>query len=321
MRIVIRTRFVDAPVAALAGRLGVDAVVAQDAESLRRELADADGVVLWPAFYDGAVFEAARAAAPRLRWLQLVTMGYDPVEAVGIPGGLEVTNAGDAYAPTVAEHAVASLLAVLRRIPEAVRHADRREWPQAELGPKVGTLNGATVAVVGFGNIGRAVAERLRGFGARVVAVTRSGRADALADESATNAQLDDVLARSDAVVVAVPLTSETRGMIGARALAALPPHAVLVNIARGAVLDQRALTDALASGRLGGAALDVVDPEPPPADDPLWSAPNVLITPHVAGFGGEVPGRRVVALIERNLHHFLAGEPLEARVAVLARA
>ncbi len=107
--------------------------------------------------------------------------------------------------------------------------------------------------------------------------------------------------------------------MIDARALAALPARAVLVNVARGAVLDQRALAEALEGGRLAGAALDVVDPEPLPVDDPLWTVPNLLITPHVAGFGGEVPGRRVVALIERNLAHFLAGEPLDARVEVPA--
>ncbi len=318
MRIVIRTRFVDAPLAALAARHGAEAAVVEDDATLRHEVADADALWLWPAFYDPALV-GALAASPRLRWLQLVTMGYDQVERHGAPPALSITNAGDAYAPTVAEHAVASLLAIVRRIPEAVRNAERREWKQAELGPRVGTLNGATVAVLGFGNIGRAVADRLRGFGARVIAVTRGGKADALADESASVAELHDVLGRSDALVIAVPLNAETRGMVDARALAALPARAVVMNVARGAVLDQRALADALANGRLAGAALDVVDPEPPAADDPLWTTPNLLITPHVAGFGGEVPGRRVVALIERNLARFLAGEPLDARVEVPA--
>jgi phosphoglycerate dehydrogenase-like enzyme len=319
MRIVLRTRFLDAPLAALAERHGAEAVIAEDAGALHRELSNADALCLWPAFYDPDLVRVLDAA-PRVRWLQLVTMGYDQVDQHGAPRHATVTNAGDAYAPTVAEHAVASLLALVRRIPEAVRLAERREWAQAAVGPTVGTLNGAMVAVLGFGNIGRAVADRLRGFDARVVAITRSGRPDPHADESATTAQLHDVLARCDALIVAVPLTDETRGMLDERAFAALRAHALVVNIARGAVIDQRALADALANGRLGGAALDVLDPEPLAADDPLWSAPNLLITPHVAGFGGDVPGRRVLALIERNLTHALAGEPLEACIPIGAR-
>ncbi|HZO94473.1 MAG TPA: D-2-hydroxyacid dehydrogenase [Candidatus Baltobacteraceae bacterium] len=315
MRLLLRTRFLDDPLRALAGRHGVEAAIAPDTDTLLREAPNADALCLWPDFYDAALRDALAHAAPRMRWLQLVTMGYDKVEAHGAPRGVLVTNAGDAYAPTVAEHAVASALALLRRIPEAVRRAERRDWAQAAVAPSVGTLNGATVTVLGFGNIGRAVAERVRAFDARVVAVTRSGTPDPLAHETHAIGALHDVLSRTDALIVAVPLNGETRALVGAAALAALPAHAIVVNVARGAVIDQRALAAALRDGRLGGAALDVVDPEPLPADDPLWNAPNVLITPHVAGFGGAVPARRVVALIERNLQRFLAGDPLEARV------
>jgi phosphoglycerate dehydrogenase-like enzyme len=195
-------------------------------------------------------------------------------------------------------------------------HAATSMWDQS-VAARIGTLNDATVAVLGFGNIGKEIAVRLRAFGARVVAVTRSGRADPLADESVPVSRLHDVLARVDAVIVAVPLDATTRHLINASALAALRTHALLVNIARGGIVDTDALREALAQGRLGGAAIDVTDPEPLPAGDPLWTMPNVIVTPHVAGYGGDVPARRILALLDRNLGHFANNRPLEAQVRI----
>lgn len=317
MRVVIRTHVLATQFEALAGRYGVAAVTVQDAAAMRHELADADALWTWPAFYDAELVALLRQHAPRLRWVQLPTMGYDPVELHGVPPGVTVTTAGDAYAPTVAEHAVLLLLALLRRLPDAVRNAERHSWDQSRA-TEIGTLNDATVAVVGFGNIGRAVAVRLRAFGAKVIAVTRGGRPDALADETATSEQLLATLAGCDAVVLAVPLNAQTRHLLDARALAALPPNALVINVSRGGVVDQAALTRALAEGRLGGAGLDVTDPEPLPPDDPLWTLPNALITPHVAGYGGDVAPRRILALVERNLKHFIAGRPLESPAPVV---
>jgi len=316
MRLVIRTPVLARELAALADRGGADAVVAEDDAAVHREVRDADALWIWPASYDAALAGVLEGCVPRLRWLQLPTMGYDSVEAHGVPAGVTVTNAGDAYAPTVAEHAVAMLLALVRRIPEAVRNAEHGTWDQTNA-RSIGTLHGATVTILGFGNIGREIATRLRAFGARVVAVTRGGHADALADETAAGTQLNDVLARSDVLVVAIPLNATTRRLVDASVLAALPKRAIVVNIARGAIVDHDALRDALSNGALGGAALDVTEPEPLPPSDPLWTMPNVLVTPHVAGYGGEVAPRRVMALLQRNLAHFLAGEPLEAQVPV----
>lgn len=304
---------------AIAGRHHVEAVVAADAESLRTELGDADALWLWPAFYDAELVPVLARHTPRLRWLQVLTMGYDPLVAHGVPAGLAITNAGDSYAPTVAEHAVATLLALVRRLPEMQANAVNSIWEQS-IAARIGTLNDATVAVLGFGNIGKEIAIRLRAFGARVIAVTRSGRTDPLADESASVAQLLDVLARIDAVIVAVPLDATTRHLIDARALAALRPHALLVNIARGGIVDTAALREALANGRLGGAAIDVTEPEPLPADDPLWTMPNAIVTPHVAGYGGDVPARRILALLDRNLAHFVNNRSLEAQVTLEAQ-
>jgi phosphoglycerate dehydrogenase-like enzyme len=320
MRIVVRTPIMADRLTAVAERHRVDAVVAADAAALRTELGDADALWLWPAFYDAELVPVLARHAPRLRWLQVLTMGYDPLVAHGVPAGLAITNAGDSYAPTVAEHAVATLLALVRRLPEMRANAVNSTWEQS-IAARIGTLNDATVAVLGFGNIGKEIAIRLRAFGARVLAVTRSGRTDPLADESASVAQLHDVLARVDAIIVAVPLDATTRHLIDARALAALRPHALLVNIARGGIVDTAALREALASGRLGGAAIDVTEPEPLPADDPLWTMPNVIVTPHVAGYGGDVPARRILALLDRNLAHFINHRPLEACVLLEASA
>ncbi|MDQ6943110.1 MAG: D-2-hydroxyacid dehydrogenase, partial [Candidatus Eremiobacteraeota bacterium] len=304
---------------ALAARHGAEAVAVGDADAMRRELADADALWTWPTFYDAELVAQLARHQPRLRWVQLPTMGYDPVELHGVPAGVTVTTAGDAYAPTVAEHALTLLLALVRQLPEAVRNAEQHRWDQSGA-INIGTLHGATVAVVGFGNIGREVAVRLRGFGARVVAVTRSGRPDPLADEVVTADRLHDALGRSDAVILAVPLNAQTRHLINARALAAMRPHALLINIARGGVVDQAALATALADHMLGGAGLDVTDPEPLPPDDPLWALPNALITPHVAGYGGDVAPRRILALVERNLRAFIEGRPLESPAPVEPR-
>ncbi len=233
MRIVVRTPIIAERLTAVAHRHGVESTVAADMEALRAALGDADALWLWPAFYDAPLVDALARNMPRLRWLQVLTMGFDPLVAHGVPAGLAVTNAGDSYAPTVAEHAVATLLALVRRLPEMMASAAQSQWDQS-VAARIGTLNDATVAVLGFGNIGKEIAKRLRACGARVVAVTRSGRADPLADESATVDRLEDVLARADAVIAAVPLDGSTRGIIGTRALAALRPHALVVNIARG---------------------------------------------------------------------------------------
>jgi phosphoglycerate dehydrogenase-like enzyme len=319
MRVVARAHVLGAPLAALAARRGIAFAEAGDAASLHRELADADALWMWPAFYDAALVDELERRAGRLRWLQLMTMGYDPVERHGAPRGVTITNAGDAYAPTVAEHAVTLLLALVRRLPQMQRSAEAARWDQS-VAASIGTLNDATVAVIGFGNIGREIAVRLRAFGAHVIAVTRGGSAGGEDVEPARIADLHAVLARCDAAILAVPLTQATHHLIDAAALAAMPAHLLLVNIARGGVVDTTALAAALAEGRLGGAALDVTDPEPLPAASPLWSLPNAIVTPHVAGYGGTVPARRVLALIERNLDHYLAGRPFEAIVPVAPR-
>jgi len=316
MRVVFRAHVFRDELIGLAKRLKIELVSTDDLPTLEREAPSADALWSVPSTYDASVAETLKKSAKKLRWIGMTSVGYDPLVRFGVPKGAIVTNVGSSLSPVVAEHAVALLSAMVRQLP--AMHARQLEgsWDPSVM-KQLGALEDMTVAVVGFGGIGREIARRLRAFDVRVVAVRASGRSDALADEMYPAARLRDALARVDAVIVAVPMNDATRGLIGAPAFAALPAHAFLVNVSRGPVVDSDALKAALRENRLAGAALDVTDPEPLPAGDPLWSDPRVLITPHIGGFGSIESSRRIVALFERNVGNFLTGKPLEAQVAV----
>lgn len=299
----------------VAARHGVQLVTVDRFADFMRELPEADALWTDPTVYDAERAAALKRNAGPLKWIQLKSMGFDVVERYGAPGGAVVTNAGDAYAPFVAEHAVALLLALFRRLPDALGQAARHEWDPA-IGAQMKTLDEAAVTIFGFGHIGRQIASRLRPFGARIIAVGRTGTPEPLADETLSEDRLGEALKVSDALIVAAPLTESTRHAIGASELAMLPSHAIIVNIGRGEIIDPAALSSALEKGLIAGAGLDVTDPEPPPSDDPLWTYKNVIITPHVAGRGGALPSRRLAAIVERNLVRFMKGEELEHRVS-----
>jgi len=265
-------------------------------------------------FYTADVAALVREKGRRLRWIQLTTAGYDGFTFHGVSATIAVTNAGHSHAPMVAEHAVTLLTALTRRLdlfaePQSRHVFDRR------IALPLATLEDSTVAILGYGGIGRETARRAKAFGARVVAVARSARQDEFADAIVPAHQLHAVLAQADSLVVTAALTEETKGMIDAHAMAAMKPGGVLVNIARGAIVDTTALVEALMSGRLAGAGLDVTDPEPPPPDHPLWSCPNLIVTPHISGMGSPAVRRRIGTLVMDNLVRFVAGEDLRHRV------
>jgi phosphoglycerate dehydrogenase-like enzyme len=239
-----------------------------------------------------------------VRWVQLPSAGVDRWFAQGLlDDRRKWTGAQGAYADDVAEHVLAFLLAAARQLPQA---AKRRTWAAGE-GLRVA---GSTVGIVGAGGIGEAVLRRLTPFGARILALTRSGREVPGADRSLSSDDLDELLAESEYVVLALPLTGESRGLIGARELDLIGPRGWLLNVARGALVDTDALVDALRAGRIAGACLDVTDPEPLPDGHPLWDLDNVLVTPHVAN----PPQLEIDALaprVEENVRRFAAGEEL----------
>jgi phosphoglycerate dehydrogenase-like enzyme len=268
-------------------------------------------------------------AGRRLQW---VHSGAAGVGSSLTPAMLEspviFTNSAGVHAPPMAETVLAMLLHFGRGLDFAVDQQRRARWstePYYVAGSPLSELSAATVGIVGFGGIGREVARRLASLGARVIAAKRSPAAPGEANLEPVagggvlgsriemvwgEAGLDAVLRESDAVVVAAPDTPATRGMIDAGALARMKPGAVLVNVARGSLVDEQALVEALRKGAIRGAGLDVFSKEPLPSESPLWGLPNVLMTPHVSavtrGFWG-----RETELILRNLRRYATGAPI----------
>ncbi len=234
------------------------------------------------------------------------------MRALGLPEGAIFANAGSVWAPTVADHALAMMLGLIRRLPACERNRAESRWARNEIAVGLSALEDATVLCVGFGGIGREVAIRARAFGARVIAATRSGKAGPEADSAVTMSGLHAALREADIVVVAVALADTTRHLIDAAALAGMKRTALLVNVARGPIVDEAALVAALAEKRIAGAGLDVFGVEPLPASSPLWGFDNVILTPHVGGYGGRKTRERLAQLCRDNVDRFRAGQPLK---------
>jgi phosphoglycerate dehydrogenase-like enzyme len=286
---------------------GAELTLANGIDELAAVAPGMEVLVIGGHFFDAQVADVLRARAKRLRFIQSFTAGYEGLQAHGVPPGVVVANAGDSWSPAVAEHGMAILLALVKCLSHAVRNQPRRAWDRSHVA-RMGTLEGQTLAIVGFGSIGREFARRAKPFGMYVIGVSRSARPDPLADEVRPASELHAVLARADVVLVAAPHTPATDKLIGAAELAACKRGAILLNVARGGLVDQRALAAALRSGHLGSAGTDVTDPEPLPADDPLWDCPNLLITPHCAGANGAVGRNRLARFVAENVARFVAG-------------
>jgi phosphoglycerate dehydrogenase-like enzyme len=258
------------------------------------------------------VFASLQSPKNTVKWLHFISAGREGYEELGWPPGIDVTYAGGGVSPGVAEHAMALALALGRRVPDLVSKVmAQRLWDRTLVAPQSRSLEGATMAIVGYGHIGRELAKRAKAFDMRIVSVSRTPRPEPLVDQAFPLTQLKEALALADVVVVAIALTPETTHLLGDAEFESCKPGALLINVARGPVLDQPALVRALHSGRLGGAGIDVSDPEPLPPDDPLWTAPNVLISPHYAGSGNPNNIKRLADGAAENLRRFVAGEPL----------
>jgi phosphoglycerate dehydrogenase-like enzyme len=245
--------------------------------------------------------------APRARWVHTLSAGLDHVlfEEL-VESDVALSNARGVFSRALAEFALGGLLYFAKDFPRMRRAQAERRWDPFD----VAMLAGRKVGVVGFGDIGRAVAETVRPLGARILALRRTAAADPLADAVYDPSRRLEMLHACDDLVVAAPLTPETRGLLGPEELAALKPSAVVVNVGRGPVIDEAALVEALSAGRLRGAALDVFEREPLPTDHALFALPNVLLSPHCAD---HVAGWREssVALFLDNLERFRRGEPV----------
>jgi len=283
-------------------------------DRIPQEIRDAEVVIAW------SIRPEQFKAAKKLRWI------HSPAAAVHqlifpelINSDVILTNAREVHGPVVAEHVIALVFALAKKIPEAVRLQEKHIWGQETIWhqrPRPRELAGATVGLIGLGSIGREVAKRAAALGMRVIAVRENPTKEVPEGVSQVydSAHLQTLLRQSDYVVLAVPLTPSTRQLMNPERFSHMKRDACLINVGRGSLIDEAALAAALRNHQIGGAALDVFEQEPLPADSPLWDVENLLITPHTAGLTEKL-WERHYQLISENLRRYLAGRPLLAVV------
>ena len=281
-----------------------------DYQGIEEQIRDAEVVVTW-----SLRPEQLRAAA-KLRWIHSTAAAVHALMSPElVQSDVVVTNAREVHGPVVAEHAIALMFAMAKQIPMAVRAQNQRLWAQGGISRATvpaRELRDSTLGLIGVGSIGRAVARQAAALGMRVLALREhpeNGSAEGVA-ELFGPADLDHLLRVSDYVIVAAPLTEETSSMIDSTRFAHMKSSACLINVSRGALIDENALIQALRQKKIGAAALDVFENEPLPAESPLWDMENVLITPHTAGVTDKL-WERQYTLFSENLRRFLAGQPL----------
>lgn len=290
----------------LARRIG-EVSFGWDGDVLETALLDADLVIGVPAQHDRLA-----ERAPRLKWLHSTSAGVDGVLPLDwLPRGVSFTNNSGAHGRKAEQYMIMAYNLINSRMAAITANQHRQHW-EALFSP---SITGKTAVIVGLGDLGEGAARAAKKIGLKVIGVRRSAQKNRYADRVVTYKQLDRVLPQADFVVLAVPLTAETRGLLDGRRMDLLKPTAGIINIARGPVADYKALEQRLRAGRLGGAVLDVVDPEPLPADASLWTVPNLIITPHISCDDGEHYIDISLDLWFENLALFLAGKKLKRRI------
>jgi phosphoglycerate dehydrogenase-like enzyme len=280
-----------------------------DGDAMERLLPEAEVVLGW------AITPKNFSRAKNLRWIHATAAGVRPLMFPElIASDVRVSNSRGLHAVAMAEHALGMMLEFARKLHLARDAQGRRDWAQIALWSEPDSfrkLAGSTLGLVGLGAIGGAIASRARVLGMSVIAVRRHPSPDGtLADEQLPPERLGDMLARAEWVVLAAPQTAATENLIGARELEQMRRDAVLVNLGRGALVDEPALIATIERGRIAGAALDVTVDEPLPADSPLWTMPNVIVSPHISGLSADMWERAMDMFVE-HVHAYQAGRPL----------
>lgn len=284
-----------------------------DYEALPPELPDTD------IFVGYSLRPHQLAEAKRLKWIHSTAAGVAQLMYPELrDSGIVVTNPRGIFSVPMAEHTMGLLIALARNFPDSVRYQDKRQWGQQylwEMPQRLTELNERLLLIVGFGSIGRELARRARAFGMRIWGVTRSGEGDrTLAEKIFPASRLEEALPEADYVVVAAPETSETRHLIGAAQIARMKTSARLVNVARGSLVNEAALVRALEGDRIAGAAFDVAAQEPLPPESPLWTAPNLFLTPHTSAVSDRLWERETALLLDL-LERWFDGRELFNRV------
>ena len=322
IEVLITTPFSESITRKLAGvspRINLTAIPAQKTSEISAETWARTEVL-----YTGHVLPQLEQV-PALRWIQFHFAGIDRYleEPIVKKGGMQVTTLSGAAAPQMAEHVLTMMLALSRKLPALISGQKKSEWPKDRFERYLPfELNGKTIGIVGYGSIGRQLARLLQPFGMQILATKRNamkqqddgyiveGQGDPLGEmvhRLYPPQALKSMLKECNFVVVTTPLTKETEGMLNINTLTAVKPGAFLVDVSRGSVVNLIDLVDALKSGQLAGAALDVFPEEPLPQSSPLWQMPGVIITPHISG-GSTLYNERAAALFSENILRYLAG-------------
>ena len=287
-------------------RLGLPVELAVVAKDGSGDLSQAD--VLFVAGMARATADRILARESRLRWVHTGSAGIEGWSSDQLKSRrITLTNSAGVHAIPIAEWVLHALLLIVKRGPEMVAAQQARRWHDQV---QFNELTGKTLTLLGTGGIGREIAKRAAAFEMQVWGVNRSGQPVPGIERISSGDQWRDLLPATDFLVIAAPLTDATRRLIGARELALLPSHAWLINVARGAIIEESALIAALGDGAIAGAALDTFEQEPLPPESPLWTMPNVLISPHHSGSSPHSLGR-MVDLFVANLRRFVEDEPL----------
>jgi phosphoglycerate dehydrogenase-like enzyme len=289
----------------VAGR--VVSSIATDFEDFDARLREVDVLVGWR-----FPKEDLARRAPRLKWIHIWGAGVEHLLPLDwLPRGVALTNNSGVHAPKAGEYMVMAILMLNNCIPTLVTSQHHAHWNEIFST----CVAGKTIAVIGVGQMGGTAAERAKSLGMRVLGVRRNARPHRHVDEMFGPDELDRILPRADFVLVTVPLTPETQNMIGRWELDLLQSHVGLINLGRAQVVDYRALIEKLEKNELSGAILDVFDPEPLPSESPLWTTPNLIITPHVASDDWDAYMPRTLDLVFDNIRRYFAGRPLKNKV------
>jgi phosphoglycerate dehydrogenase-like enzyme len=313
VKVVFGARIARAPVIkALEGTPGVELQVVNELRDVASYARSAEVLIISNP-HEGEGSDLAKAISAQdstVRWVQMLSAGTDGLTRFALPPHLMVSNQGGAMASTVAEHAMALMLARVRSLRSIYLAMEHRVWDSA-LSTHTSSLEGKRLAIVGVGSVGRALATRARAFGMEITGVARHPmRHDTILDIEPLT-RLHEVLKKSDVVAICLALTDETRHLFGAAEFNLMKRGAMLINVARGEIVDTNALRDALRSGHLGSAAIDVVEGEPLDAKASLWDTPSLIISPHLAGSGGTFTSSRIASLVSDNMTRYLEGQPL----------
>jgi phosphoglycerate dehydrogenase-like enzyme len=284
-----------------------------DYKRVSDEIIDAEIAITW------SIRPEQFKTATKLRWIHSPAVAVHPlIFPELVESAVVLTNAREVHGPVVAEHVIALIFALAKKIPDAVRLQRNHEWGQQSLWdevPRVREVAGATLGLIGLGAIGRAVAQSAKALGMRVIAArAHPEKGSAGVDQIFGAGQADEIFRQSDYVVLAAPVTESTHAIANSERIALMKSDACLINVGRGQLLDESALVSALREKKIGGAALDVFSTEPLPVDSPHWDEPQILITPHTAGLTARL-WERHCTLLRDNLRRYLSGQALSGVV------